>query len=247
MSTSDSIISAESGGNPNATNPNSTATGPGQFLSSTWLDTLAKHRPDIQGTPEQLLALRNDPALSRDMTAAYASDNQGTLAKAGLPVTPGTTYLAHFAGPGGALKVLQADPGTPVESLLGAEAVAANPFLKGMTAQGLQAWAAKKMGTTSPAAGPQGAPTAAGAPSGPQTLPAGATASAAPPLPAPGQAPIFAGQPQQAPQGQQMAQAAPAAAPMAPIFAPEPAPVDLSGLRAALAARRAPPLFARRG
>ena len=39
------IIGAESGGNPNATNKFSTATGAGQFLRDTWLDTLRKHRP----------------------------------------------------------------------------------------------------------------------------------------------------------------------------------------------------------
>jgi hypothetical protein len=49
------------------------------------------------------------------MTEAYANQNQAILSKAGVPVTPGTTYLAHFAGPGGAVKVLQADPNAPVE------------------------------------------------------------------------------------------------------------------------------------
>ena len=45
---------------------------------------------------------RTDPQLSREMTAAYANKNHAILSKAGVPVTPGTTYLAHFAGPGGA-------------------------------------------------------------------------------------------------------------------------------------------------
>jgi hypothetical protein len=144
----DSIIGVESGGNPNATNPNSSATGLGQFISSTWLDTIKATRPDLaQGKSDaELLALRNDPQLSREMTEAYANQNQAILTKNGLPVTPGSTYLAHFAGPGGAVKVLQADPNAPVESVLGADAVKANPFLRGMTVQGLQAWADRKMG-----------------------------------------------------------------------------------------------------
>jgi hypothetical protein len=63
-----------------------------------------------------------------------------------LPVNPGTQYLAHFAGPQGAVKVLSADPNAPVSSILGDAAVKANPFLQGMTAADLQAWASRKMG-----------------------------------------------------------------------------------------------------
>jgi hypothetical protein len=159
----DNIIGVESGGNPNATNPNSSATGAGQFISATWLDTIKAARPDLaQGkTDEELLALRTDPQLSREMTEAYANQNQAILTKAGVPVTPGSTYLAHFAGPGGAVKVLQSDPNAPVESVLGAAAVQANPFLRGMTVANLQAWADKKMGgsTAQTAPAPQAATT----------------------------------------------------------------------------------------
>src|SRR5581483_2792886 len=102
----DQIISVESGGKSNAANPNSSAAGPGQFIDGTWLDMLARHRPDITGSRDELLALKNDPALSREMTAAYAGDNAGILSKAGLPVTAGTQYLAHFAGPQGAVGIL---------------------------------------------------------------------------------------------------------------------------------------------
>lgn len=148
----DSIIGAESGGNPNATNPRSSATGLGQFISSTWLDTIRTARPDLaQGkTDEELLALRTDPQLSREMTEAYANQNQALLSKAGVPVTPGATYLAHFAGPGGAVKVLQSDPSAPVGDILGPAVVKANPFLTNMTAGDLQAWASKKVGGSSP-------------------------------------------------------------------------------------------------
>jgi hypothetical protein len=223
----DPIIQAESGGNPNATNPNSSASGLGQFINSTWVDTIRQHRPDIaDGKSDQdLIALKSDPALSREMTGAYAADNQAFLKQKGLPVTPGTTYLAHFAGPDGAAKVLSADPSAPIESLLTPAAVAANPFLKGMTAQGLQAWAAKKMGVTSPTAGAPGTPTAV----------------PAPPV-APQQQPIFANGPA-APQAPTApAYHDPAAPPMQPLFAAQRKPIDISGLRAALAARA--PIFA---
>src|SRR6187402_2186859 len=107
----DAIIGVESGGNPNATNPNSSASGLGQFIDSTWLSTLRSARPDLaEGKSNaELLALKTDPAISREMTQAYANQNQAILQKNGLPVTEGNTYLAHFAGPGGAVKVLQAD------------------------------------------------------------------------------------------------------------------------------------------
>lgn len=158
----DSIIGVESGGNPNARNPNSSAVGAGQFISRTWLDTIRAARPDLaQGkTDEELLALRTDPQLSREMTEAYANQNQATLSKSGLPVTPGTTYLAHFAGPGGAVKVLQSDPSAPAGAVLGEAVVKANPFLAKMTVGDLRAWADRKMGSNAaqPAPAPQAAP-----------------------------------------------------------------------------------------
>lgn len=228
MAIADSIIGVESGGDPEAKNPNSSATGAGQFVSGTWLDMLAKHRPDITGSPDELLALRNDPKLSAEMTAAYAGDNQAILKKNGLPVTDGTTYLAHFAGPQGAVKVLQADPNAMVSDILDKSAIKANPFLQGMTAQGLQAWAARKMGVSSPV------------PQSPSASPAGPANAPAPPLNlAPSAPPVFAQQPQAQPQ-QQAEPAAPfqmpAQQPLAPIFAPRRAPVNLANLRAAFSA-----------
>lgn len=157
MALLDQIIGVESGGDPTAKNPNSSASGPGQFIDSTWLEMLKQHRPDITGTPEQLLALKNDPELARQMTAAYAADNQKVLSGAGFEATPGNTYLAHFAGPQGALSVLKADPSTPVAQVLGAKVVSANPFLSNMTVSDLRAWADKKMGgaQSQPASQPQ--------------------------------------------------------------------------------------------
>lgn len=224
MDLTNSIVQVESGGDPTAKNPNSSASGPGQFLDSTWVDTVKAHRPDIADgkSDADLIALKSDPALSREMTGAYASDNQAHLKQNGLPVTPGTTYLAHFAGPGGAVKVLQSDPNAPIETVLGADAIKANPFLKGMTAQGVQAWAAKKMGATSPVAG------APGTPSAPPAPPA-----------APQQQAIFA-----APAPAQTYHDPAAPAPMT-LFAAPRKPIDISGLKAALASRS--PIFANQG
>lgn len=148
MALSDRIIGVESGGDANAKNPSSSATGAGQFIDSTWLSMIRQNRPELaQGKSDQeILAMRSDPALSKEMVDAYAAGNQAILQKNGLPVTPGTTYLAHFAGPGGAVKVLQADPSAMAGDVLGASVVKANPFLANMTAKDLQAWADRKMG-----------------------------------------------------------------------------------------------------
>lgn len=150
--TTDRIIGTESGGNPMARNPRSSAGGLGQFIDSTWLDTVKKHRPDIANgkTDAQLLQLKFDPSLSREMTRAYESDNATFLQARGIPPTPGNLKLAHFAGPEGAAK-LHANPDAPVEAVLGRSAVAANPFLKGKRGADVVAWADKQMtGSKSP-------------------------------------------------------------------------------------------------
>jgi len=235
----DSIIGAESGGDPNAKNPNSSASGLGQFIDSTFLATLRSARPDLaEGkTDQEILALKSDPQISREMTEAYAAQNGQILSKNGHAVTPGNTYLAHFAGPQGAVSVLSADPSTPIDRVLTPGAIKANPFLQGMTAGDLRAWADRKMG------GGQPAPAT---PASPASAPP-ASAPAAPLNLIPQQTPpIFAAPPQQAaPQQQaqpdqgallsQMAQAP-------PIFAPPRKQVDLSKLRAAF---RAPAFFGR--
>lgn len=156
----DDIIARESAGDPNATNPRSSAGGLGQFVDSTWLDMLSRHRPDlVQGRSKaDLLQLKFDPQLSKEMTGAYADENNAVLSKAGIPITPGSTYLAHFAGPQGALKVLSSDPTTPVSAILDPKAVAANPFLRNMSAADLKAWAEgnKSQKAIKPPAAPSG-------------------------------------------------------------------------------------------
>lgn len=224
MALVDSIIGAESGGNADARNPNSSAGGLGQFIDATWLAMLAKHRPDLQGSPDQLLALKSDPQLSREMTEAYAADNGKILTGAGYEASPGNTYLAHFAGPQGAVKVLSADPNASVSDILGAAAVKANPFLQGMTAADLQAWAARKMGVASQPTQPQNAQTS---PAGPANrVPAPSVAQQAPsaPISAPSSGNLFSQMP-----------ASQMAAPP-PIFYAQRKPIDLSKLQAALSA-----------
>ena len=76
MNLVDRIVGAESGGNPAARNPRSSAMGAGQFISSTWLDMIRRHRPDLAASlsRDEQLALRADPTLSRTLTQAYADE-----------------------------------------------------------------------------------------------------------------------------------------------------------------------------
>lgn len=185
MALADLITGAESGGNPYARNSRSSAGGLGQFIDSTWLEMLSKNRPDlVQGkSRDELLALKFDPRLSRDMTDAYAAQNAGVLQGAGFSATPGAQYLAHFAGPKGAIGVLSADPSTPIGSVLGPTVMAANPFLKDMTAGGLISWADRKMGgNASPAIPPAQAPIFPDVPQGQPPLGISPEAVAAAPL-----------------------------------------------------------------
>lgn len=179
MSVTDRIIGVESGGNPNARNPRSSAAGLGQFIDSTWLSMIRKNKPELAGRSDaELIALKSDPNLSREMTSAYANENSGLLRASGFEPTPGNVYLSHFAGPAGAKSLLSASPDAPVEAVLGQQAVAANPFLAGKTARDVVAWAEQKMGGAGPSSAPPPAPTAPTA--GPTPAPTGLLASAAP-------------------------------------------------------------------
>lgn len=141
------IVAAESGGRADARNPNSTASGIGQFLDSTWLATVRKHRPDLAGgqSDAQLLALKTDPALGREMTRRYAEDNASTLVAAGIPATPANIYAAHFLGPAGAKTVLSASDNKQLSELLPAAVINANSFLQGKDVSWFRQWTAGKM------------------------------------------------------------------------------------------------------
>jgi hypothetical protein len=144
----DKVARAESGGDPNAKAPGSSATGLGQFINSTWVPLVRKHRPDLAGqTDQQLLAMRNDPDLNRQMISAYAQDNQAKLKNAGIPVNDASTYGAHWFGPDTFQKIYNASPDTPIENIVGA-GPAKNNGIAGMTAAQVKTRAANKMGLT---------------------------------------------------------------------------------------------------
>lgn len=143
------IIQVESGGNADAEASTSNAVGVAQFIPSTWNRMIEKHAPELkQGrTPEEVLELRRDEKVSRRMAAALAEDNARVLRDSGIPETDSNIYLAHFLGAGTAVNLLQESGSTPVEEVIGAAAIKANPnVLRGKTVKEVQEWAKRKMG-----------------------------------------------------------------------------------------------------
>lgn len=176
MAYNDKVMGVESGGNNFAKNPRSTAYGPHQFLSSTWLNMIRKYRPDLaqgKSIPE-ILALRSNRDISSEMNEAYGRENAGVLQKAGFEPTEGRKYLAHFAGAGGATKLLSNPQGSAAETL-GPEVVKANPFLAGWTNQKVIDWADGKMGFQPMTVNTKAAPLTSAAPA---PAPAGGLADA---------------------------------------------------------------------
>jgi hypothetical protein len=151
----DYIVGAESSGDAAAKNPYSSALGLGQFVEATWLDLIRRHRPEIASSrsEREILEMRKDPELSRFLTSRYVEENTSILTRKGLAATPGALYLAHFAGPGGAVAILTAPENANaaevianVDSRLSRDKIVnGNPFLKNFTARDLKNWAELKM------------------------------------------------------------------------------------------------------
>jgi len=166
------IIGVESNGDPNLKNKRSSATGLGQFLNETWLDLIRAHRPDLanERSDDEILELRRDAKVASEITTRFTERNAAMLRRRGLPVTPGTLYLAHFAGGAGAVAILSAlDNADAALVMANADAtgrtkrdkiVKANPFLERFTVADLKSWADRKMRlpgfhATAPGIGPR--------------------------------------------------------------------------------------------
>ena len=144
------VARVESGYDPAARAPTSSARGLFQFTRQTWLATLERHGEshglawaanaitrDASGRlsvsdpalRQQIFDLRDDPAASSNMAAALTSDNRTYLeTRIGRSAEPVDLYLAHFLGSGGAAKFLSAletNPDQPGASMM-PEAAAAN-------------------------------------------------------------------------------------------------------------------------
>jgi hypothetical protein len=150
------IVQAESSGCATLKNKRSTATGTAQFLDETWLRLIRTHRPELAlRTEKEVLEMRRDPDLSREITARLAQRNAEILRKRAFSVTPATLYLSHFAGSAGAIAILSApETADAAATMANADATGrstrdkiayANPFLERFTVADLKSWAERKM------------------------------------------------------------------------------------------------------
>ena len=125
----------ESGYNPAAKSQTSSATGLFQFVDQTWMSTLKKHgakygyaryaeliqqgsdgRFHIDGAEARkaVMDLRLDPHAAALMAGELASDHASYLrGRVGRSPTSGELYAAHFLGPQGSAKLIEAARDTP--------------------------------------------------------------------------------------------------------------------------------------
>ncbi|TPK10499.1 M23 family metallopeptidase [Mesorhizobium sp. B2-5-7] len=148
----DRIVHVESGGSARAKNPNSSATGAGQFITKTWIRMMNTYRPDLARSlsTADLLALRYDVTLSREMVRNLAREGEAYLRARGHQITAGRLYLCHFLGMEGAHQVLAASGTSQLSAVLGSAVIEANPFLIRKTAGYVIDWAERKMGQKVP-------------------------------------------------------------------------------------------------
>ncbi len=130
-----SAAKIESNLNPGATASTSSARGLYQFIEQTWLGTVkeagaafgfGKYADSISksdsgsysvsdpATRDQILKLRDDPAVNAAMAGVLTQSNSFKLtADLGRRPTDGELYMAHFMGVGGASKLIAAAQDTP--------------------------------------------------------------------------------------------------------------------------------------
>jgi hypothetical protein len=142
----------ESGLNPQAKAPTSSAAGLFQFIEQTWLAVVKRHGAKhgygevaerIRTGPDgrlrvddaarrSVMALRYDPKAASIMAAELASDHASYLrGRIGREPTAGELYAAHFLGPAGAAQLIDATerrPGSSAAALFPA-AAGANPTI----------------------------------------------------------------------------------------------------------------------
>jgi hypothetical protein len=140
---------AESGMNPHAASPTSSARGLYQFIDQTWLATMKRAGPSLgygkyadaivqnasghydvpdAAARRDIMALRYDPAANAAMAGALTKDNAAALAGGlGRKASDGELYIAHVLGSAGAVKLTSlavTNPSTAADAVFPAAAEA---------------------------------------------------------------------------------------------------------------------------
>lgn len=130
-------------------NPNSSAAGYGQFTEGTFMETVKKYKPDLlEGkTKEQVLALRYNKNVAKEVGEFLWRENREILSGKGFPLNGRNDYLAWFAGAPSAVKILGASPDTPIRDVISNEQYKANKrvFDKYPTVGDVLKWAGNGM------------------------------------------------------------------------------------------------------
>jgi hypothetical protein len=147
------MIKAESGGRNIANNsgqggkPTSTAFGIAQFTKGTFEGLAQKAGPTNPLYGKRWEEFKADVGLQLEATKQLTDQNRLSLENSKVSTSDSALYLAHFLGAGGAVKVLKAPDNTPIEQVVSAEQIAANPNLQKMAiVSDLKQWASSKMG-----------------------------------------------------------------------------------------------------
>jgi hypothetical protein len=126
------IVSIESGFNPTAKNPVSSAGGLFQFLDATWVSNGGATFPGSGGRGNGQAAAATIDDQVRIGCRFVATTIRNLADHLGQTPTVTAIYMAHQQGFTGALKILTANPAASIESVVGDEA-ARNNRLSGLT------------------------------------------------------------------------------------------------------------------
>jgi len=116
-------------------NPNSSALGNSQAISSTWLNTVKQNFPELaKGKSDTaILAMRIDPKISAQVGQEIYKQGAYNLKAQGLPVNQTTAAIAYKLGPtdgANVIKAAQTNPDQSLATILPAKVIAANPQLR---------------------------------------------------------------------------------------------------------------------
>ena len=139
---------SESGGNPNARNPQQgqTASGFYGFTDSTWLGAYRAEFPNSGLDNAGILSRKSDPALQERLMRRLTEDNARRLKAMGVEADPANLYIMHHLGTGDGPRVLRAAPDTPLSTLLSENVISHNRYMRDMTVGDFVAWSRERMG-----------------------------------------------------------------------------------------------------